>query len=100
MLLTTDAARLVQHRTAEAFDPELQRWHALSGQMATERKYCAAAVLGGRLYVAGGMNEQRHRLAEVEAYDPREGKWQRVGPMQVGIFVGCANAKLGLGCFV
>lgn len=35
-----------------------------------------AAVLDGRLYVVGGVNESRTRLASVEALDPREGKWQ------------------------
>lgn len=65
------------------YDPEAQSWSSLCGAMATERKYCAAATLGGRIYVVGGLTERRHRLAEVEAYDPREGAWRRVAAMAV-----------------
>lgn len=39
--------------------------------------------VGHRLFAVGGMNEQRIRLSSVEAYDPREGKWQMVGSMHV-----------------
>ncbi len=37
----------------------------------------------GRLYVAGGMTSTRTRLASVEAYDPREGKWSLIAAMGV-----------------
>lgn len=40
-------------------------------------------LLAGRLYVAGGMTSTRTRLASVEAYDPREGKWSWVAAMGV-----------------
>ena len=40
-----------------------------------------AAVLGGRLFVVGGVNEARTRLASVEALDLREKKWTAVPPM-------------------
>ena len=37
----------------------------------------------GRLFVAGGMTSTRTRLASVEAYDPREGKWSWIAAMGV-----------------
>lgn len=43
------------------FDPQRGSWQALGAQLTSERKYCAAASLGGRLLVLGGMNEARRR---------------------------------------
>lgn len=40
-------------------------------------------LAAGRLYVAGGMTSTRTRLASVEAYDPREGKWAWIADMGV-----------------
>ncbi len=80
-------------RTVEEFDPDAQTWQVLNSRMVTERKYCGAAALGGRLYAVGGMNEQRCRLSDVEACDPREGVWRRVGQMQV-VRSSCAVAAL------
>jgi hypothetical protein len=50
-------------RTVEVFDPQRGSWQALGAQLNSERKYCAAASLGGRLLVLGGMNEARRRCA-------------------------------------
>jgi hypothetical protein len=43
------------------YDPQRGAWQALGAQLRSERKYCAAASLGGRLLVLGGMNEARRR---------------------------------------
>lgn len=48
-------------RTVEVFDPQRGSWQVLGAQLHSERKYCAAASLGGRLLVLGGMNEARRR---------------------------------------
>jgi hypothetical protein len=42
-----------------------------------------AAVLGGRIYVAGGMDEGRTRSAAVWALDPRDGRrgWAPAAPL-------------------
>jgi hypothetical protein len=48
-------------RTVEVFDPQRGSWPVLGAQLHSERKYCAAASLGGRLLVLGGMNEARRR---------------------------------------
>lgn len=70
------------HRSVEVFDLGSECWLPLASPLATERKYASAAVLDGRLFVGGGINEQRTRLTSMEALDPREGKWQ-VGVLKV-----------------
>jgi hypothetical protein len=67
------------------FDAGGGGWELLPQQLASERKYCAAAALGGRLLVLGGMNEARSRLASVEGYDPREGRWRQLTSMTVSV---------------
>jgi len=77
--------------SGEVYDPESDTWLQLPTAMATERKYCAAAAAGGRVYVVGGMNQERRRLVSVEAFDPREGLWQALPPLQVArSSAGCA----------
>eukprot|EP00879_Flechtneria_rotunda_P007896 GHRR01008273.1.p1 GENE.GHRR01008273.1~~GHRR01008273.1.p1 ORF type:complete len:683 (+),score=193.75 GHRR01008273.1:294-2342(+) len=76
------------HRSVEVYEPELGRWQLLGQSLSKERKYCAAAALDGRLVVLGGMNESRSRLGSLEAYDPREGHWAQMPPMQVGVLHG------------
>ncbi|KAL0054263.1 hypothetical protein WJX82_006341 [Trebouxia sp. C0006] len=69
--------------TVESYDAQQDAWVQLPGHMHSERKYTSAGVLHGRLYVAGGMTSTRTRLASVEAYDPREGKWSLIAAMGV-----------------
>lgn len=71
------------HRSVEWLDVGAagdSRWCPLRVDMTAERKYAAAAALGGRLLVCGGMSESRCRLASVEALDPREPGPPRVLP--------------------
>jgi N-acetylneuraminic acid mutarotase len=75
-------------RSVEVFDAGRGVWELLPQQLASERKYCAAAALGGRLLVLGGMNEARSRLASVEGYDPREGRWSQLTSMTVRLTAG------------
>lgn len=48
----------------------------------------------GRLMVVGGMDATRTRLATVEAYDPREGLWTSIPPMERAR-ASCGLAALG-----
>ena len=57
-------------------------WLLATGQLHTVRKYASAAVLSGRIHVVGGLNMQRTRLSDMEAYDPREGIWHCLPGMQ------------------
>lgn len=87
--------------TLEALDPDSGRWLPVSARMLSERKYCGAAPLNGRLYVCGGLiNTGRQRLASVEAFDPREGVFREVGARQLpGSFLLLASRQL-LGSFM
>ncbi|GLI69527.1 hypothetical protein VaNZ11_014169 [Volvox africanus] len=69
------------HRSGEFLDLDSGRWQLLGCDMATERKYTAAAAHGGRIYVAGGVKDSRTRLSSLEALDPRERKWATLEPM-------------------
>ncbi|KAG1665275.1 hypothetical protein FOA52_015852 [Chlamydomonas sp. UWO 241] len=68
-------------RTVEVFDTCAERWLTLSALMGSERKYTAAGVIANRLFVVGGVDEARNKLASIEAMDPREGKWSTVATM-------------------
>lgn len=76
-------SRRTIHKSTEMFDPEACAWLPVAAEMRQERKYCACAMLEGRLYAVGGMNEHRARMSCVEAYDPREGRWVSVAPLGV-----------------
>jgi N-acetylneuraminic acid mutarotase len=54
-------------------------WHKVA-PMRTARDNFAAAVLGGRVYVAGGFGKAGD-LADVEVYDPRTGRWTARKPL-------------------
>ncbi len=65
----------------EALDAGSLAWRAPRAPLRTARKYLALAPLRGCLYALGGMRETRERLASVERFDPREGRWTTVAPM-------------------
>jgi hypothetical protein len=51
--------------------------------MPTGRLAAAAAIMGGRLYVAGGMDDfQVNELTTVEAYDPQTNTWTACASMK------------------
>ena len=48
-------------------------------------------MVTGRVHVVGGMTARRGRLASMEAYDPREGRWSLLPPMSAArSSCGCA----------
>jgi len=55
--------------------------------MRTARSAAIAAVLGGRMLVAGGVDENYERLRSVEALEPVASTWSFLTPF-------CANASL------
>lgn len=61
----------------QRYDPERNRWRRLASSP-TPRAAHAAAVLGGKLYVAGGANDTGS-LSSLEAYDFERRRWSR-GP--------------------
>ena len=46
--------------------------------------HVAIALRDGRVLVAGGRTDQRHRLSSAEIYDPDAGSWTPVDPMRSG----------------
>jgi N-acetylneuraminic acid mutarotase len=63
--------------------------------MSQRRSYVATALLGGRIYAAGGMVGQTGRyLRTVARYDPRTDAWQTLQPLPEAVRAG-AGAALG-----
>jgi N-acetylneuraminic acid mutarotase len=71
--LTRPTARLL------AYSPRRDRWRRLASAP-TRRAAHAAAVVRGRLYVAGGRND-RGELRSLESYDFKRRRWRRGPPM-------------------
>jgi N-acetylneuraminic acid mutarotase len=65
---------------AAVYDPATGVWTSLP-PMATARGGAGATVLGGRIYVAGGMGADGASLASVEVFDPATNSWSSIAPM-------------------
>ncbi|KAL2652475.1 hypothetical protein R1flu_020603 [Riccia fluitans] len=63
------------------FDPFSKHWSKVAS-MRTCRCSFACAVIGGKVYVAGGCSSSRRRpLACAEVYDPLEDRWEDIAPL-------------------
>lgn len=49
--------------------------------LSTARQEVGAAVLGGKVYVAGGLLANQGATPTVESFDPRTGRWTRIADM-------------------
>jgi N-acetylneuraminic acid mutarotase len=79
------SASLASHAV---FDPEHRRWVSAAA-MAVARNAAAAAVIDGRLYVAGGRApgiraHDQHSLNVMEVYDPAADRWASAPPLPSG----------------
>ena len=73
--------------TVYVYDPGAQaghRWSTLT-PMPTARTYTAAAVVGSKIYVAGGWNDLSQPVQVVEAYDPASNIWETLPPMPLAL---------------
>jgi N-acetylneuraminic acid mutarotase len=71
----------------DVYDFETGQWSTLpaSANLPTPRAGSTTAVLDGRLLVLGGESgAQQAAHAEVEAYDPRTGRWTTLAPLTEG----------------
>ncbi|RMF85497.1 MAG: hypothetical protein D6736_17160, partial [Nitrospinota bacterium] len=59
------------------------------------RQEVAVAALGGKVYVIGGIREDRSTADTVEAYDPATNRWQRVSPLPLPLHHTAAAAVQG-----
>ncbi len=66
--------------TLEAYDPGARRWTACA-PMSTPRAFAAAAALGGKVFVLGGLDSSGKPLDTSECFDPRTGAWTPCPPM-------------------
>lgn len=63
------------------YDSALNRWSKVAS-MHMARYEFACAVLGGRVYVAGGHGEDGKNLSSVEVYDLQKDEWTQVPSMK------------------
>ena len=69
--------------SVERYDPDTDTWEMVA-PMKTARSESSAAVLDGKLYVAGGQSEPLDIstiISTVERYDPSANVWEEVAPM-------------------
>jgi N-acetylneuraminic acid mutarotase len=81
----------------EEYDPATDQWGLVKARMPTERSGGAWAVYKGRIYVAGGENQDGHLLAAfraLEAYDPATNSWSKL-PIMPRPRHGLAGAVVG-----
>lgn len=71
----------VTHASMECFEVGRNAWVKCHGEMKIARKYFSACASNGRILAAGGVTATRQRLTLLEAWDPREGKWQELPPL-------------------
>jgi N-acetylneuraminic acid mutarotase len=81
----------------EEYDPITDQWGALKAAIPTARSAVAYATYGGKIYVAGGEDQDSRQLSAfraVEAFDPVKNTWTILPSMQfprhglAGAFVG------------
>ncbi len=68
-------------KSAETFDPCLQKWRLIPG-MHTSRYGLSVAACCGKLYAIGGQTLGWNTLATVECYDPKTNAWSKVVSMK------------------
>jgi hypothetical protein len=71
----------------DVYDLRTNKWSTLpaSEDLPTLRAGCSAVAVNGRLLVLGGESGTQHLAhSEVEAFDPRTGRWTELAHMNVG----------------
>ena len=77
--------------SVECFDPARGTWAAVA-PMATARRRCGAAAIGGKMYLAGGVDGSGTLLSSVVCYDPVRDKWAEAEPLPEQTSFGSAVA--------
>jgi N-acetylneuraminic acid mutarotase len=81
----------------EEYDPASDTWSAALARMPTARSALASAVIGGRIYIAGGEFQDPTMMATfrvVEAYNPASNTWATLPPLPVSRH-GLAGGAIG-----
>ena len=71
------------YATLEIYDIASGRWTD-GPPMPTPRHHASAAVLDGKLYVAGGRLRSDSSIRAFERYDPKTNRWERLPPLPLG----------------
>jgi non-specific serine/threonine protein kinase len=90
---STSVAEGIDLAAAYGEAPSVRRWRAVRSAP-TARQQLAGAVVGGRLWVAGGLTRNR-ATTEVEAYDPAIDTWTPEPPLPLALHHAAAAAYRG-----
>ena len=66
--------------TVEVYDPQADSWQWVAS-MPQRRSRHAAAVIGGKIYVTGGEDNEERWLNSVCVYDPQANAWTQLASM-------------------
>lgn len=67
------------------YDPALSTWTTLPNPKPTPVSEIQAAVLGGRIYIPGGLRSDGQVSSTLDIYDPRTGAWESGPDMPTGL---------------
>ena len=79
----TGYCEVEQTRRFYRYDPKTNAWTARR-QSPHFHRQGAAAVLDGKLYVAGGLKEGMEGAADLDVYDPATNTWRTLAPLPIG----------------
>lgn len=72
------------YNTLEIYDFDTGEW-SFGAPMHVGRHHISGAVVGGKLYVAGGRGAKDHSLNIFESYDPKTNEWETLPKMPLGV---------------
>jgi len=67
----------------ERYDIDDDRWSELAATLPTARIFPAAAAIGHRIYVMGGLDDGMRPLASAEMYDIDRSEWSELPPLSI-----------------
>lgn len=81
---TFNVASFPVYNTLEIYDFDTGKW-SFGAPMQVGRHHISGAVVGGKLYVAGGRGSKDHSLDIFERYDPKTDEWETLPKMPLGV---------------
>ena len=81
---SVDSDKKLILNSVEKFNPFENTW-TFAASINHARKRHAACVLGGKLFVVGGVNENNQYVQVIECYDSEQDLWKNVGVLQNGV---------------